>query len=380
MAGPPPDVQRLPALDGVRGMAVLVVVVHNAAWITGPSTQFSTKLFTAAAAGGWAGVQLFFVLSGLLITGILLDTRGRAGYFRSFYLRRTLRIFPLYYAVVVATVFVAAPLATNGLWAQQVRSEQWAYWLYVANWTQPFGHGISGLTHLWSLAVEEQFYLLWPLLVWWLGARGIGRLALAVVLVGPAIRYGLRAAGLPPGAAYEFTIARWDALAIGALLAVWVRHEGSRAVMLRWCTPVSVVVTALLFTLVILQRGFHQDELPVQVVGQSLLLILSACLLLWAMTEDAGASSAVKRLFSTAWMCDLGQYSYAVYLLHFPIHLLLQPSLMPWVRHADDLWHLPRALAYITLVFGMSYLGARITWLLIEQPCLALRTRISPRA
>ena len=173
-----PD-QRNKALDGVRGLALLIVVVHNTAWISGTSNHFTFKLYTSAAAAGWAGVQLFFVLSGFLITGILLDTQHAPNYFRRFYVRRTLRIFPLYFLMLAVAVFVVAPLQRDSSWAQSVHSYQWTYWLYVSNWTEPFGYSVHGLSHLWSLAVEEQFYLIWPLVVWWLSSRRLYWLAVA---------------------------------------------------------------------------------------------------------------------------------------------------------------------------------------------------------
>ena len=179
----------LPALDGVRGLAVLVVVIHNAGWLGGPTEQFILKLYSSVTSTGWIGVSLFFALSGYLITGILLDSRGKAGYFRSFYLRRTLRIFPLDYAFIALVVFVAAPLAWDREWASAVWRNQWSYWLYVSNWTQPFGISIHGITHLWSLAVEEQFYFIWPVLAWRLGRGGLVRLCLGMIAAGPFIRY-----------------------------------------------------------------------------------------------------------------------------------------------------------------------------------------------
>ena len=247
----------LPALDGVRGLAVLIVIIHNAGWIAGSSEQFIIKLFTAITAMGWTGVSLFFALSGLLITGILLDSRGHNGFFRSFYLRRTLRIFPLYYAFVAGIVFVAAPLAWSAEWAADVRTGQWPYWLYVSNWTQPFKIDVHGMTHLWSLAVEEQFYLIWPLLAYALGRRGLAKLAVAMIVTAPIIRYGLRAGGLPIDATYFFTFARWDALAAGALLAAMIRDDRERAWVVAWRGKLTLALVAALAVLVVVQRGFH---------------------------------------------------------------------------------------------------------------------------
>ena len=369
----------VPALDGVRGLAVLIVVFHNAGWISGGSKQLVVKALGALTASGWVGVQLFFTLSGLLITGILLDSRGREGYFRSFYLRRTLRIFPLYYAFVAGTVFVAAPLAWSAGWAEQVRTNQWPYWLYISNWTQPFQIEIFGLTHLWSLAVEEQFYFVWPLLAFWLGRRGLARLAIAMLVAGPLTRYGLSAAGLPIDATYFFTIARWDALAAGALLAALLRDERGRALVSPWTGRLTVVLLLVLGALVAMERGFHSRDLSITVIGQSVIGLLSACLLAYALDEGPRRIRALQRVLSSRALRTLGKYSYAIYLFHFPIHHALKTPLGPWVADSDDPLKIVRTLAYLGLVLVLSLAAALISWRLIEKPFLDLKDRWAPR-
>src|SRR5438105_4863766 len=151
--------RRLPQLDGIRGVAILVVMFHNESGIY-PSLRLE-NIF----ANGWMGVDLFFVLSGFLITGILLDSKDSETYFRDFYMRRCLRIWPLYYSMILF-MFVILP-ATDSAAARIVfeRSSPW--------WSYPFflqtffvqiparAAGPLGVT--WSLAIEEQFYLIWPL-------------------------------------------------------------------------------------------------------------------------------------------------------------------------------------------------------------------------
>src|SRR5262249_15618967 len=152
---------------------------------------------------GWAGVQLFFVLSGFLITGILLETRQRARYYRNFFGRRVLRIFPLYYAVLIVA-FVIVPLIAG----KQPRGHEHQLWLwvYLANWTGPFDGGVFIFGHFWSLAVEEQFYVTWPFLVRALPARAFATLCGVLIVAAPLSRALLRARGVDPEAVYEFTI------------------------------------------------------------------------------------------------------------------------------------------------------------------------------
>lgn len=369
----------VPALDGVRGLAVIIVIIHNAGWLGGDSSRFVLKLWAALTASGWIGVQLFFALSGFLITGILLDSLGRHGYFRSFYLRRTLRIFPLYYAFVILMVFVAAPLAWDPEWTSRVRANQWPYWLYLSNWAQAFGISIPGMSHLWSLAVEEQFYLLWPVLAWWLGRRRLAGLSVAMILTGPFIRYALRAEGLPQETAYLLTIARWDALAVGALLAAMMRDATGRAQVAAWKGRITAVSVVALVALVVRQHGFHAEDMPVQVIGQSLIGILSASLIAYAVHEGPAGLTALQRALSANWLRTAGKYSYAMYIFHFPIHHALKRYAQPWEAATDDSLRIFREAGYLTLIFVLTFGAALVSWRLIEKPFLDLKEKWAPR-
>lgn len=370
--------ERLPTLDGVRGVAVLVVVIHNSAWIAGESHLFLLKLFSAVTATGWVGVQLFFVLSGFLITGILVDTRGAPRYFTSFYLRRTLRIFPPYYFLVAVIVLVAPLLATDRAWVELVRSRQWVYWVYLSNWFTGTP-GIDPLSHTWSLAVEEQFYLAWPLLVWLCSPKALLRLCVVLVAVTPLVRLGLRVSGLSPEAAYTFTIARWDALALGAILALLLREDGGPEVVRRWRGRAVALGVLVVAGIVVRQHGFHSHELPVQVLGQSAVAILSAALVAYAIEDRPGQVQWLRAGLSRRWLRQAGKYSYAMYLFHQPIQQYLTPILGPQVRGADSLWRLARVSLYLAGVLALSLGAALVSWRLIEKPCLVLKDRIAPR-
>ena len=375
-----PESGRLLPLDGIRGLAVLIVIVHNAAWIAGSSDQLLLKATTALTASGWLGVQLFFALSGFLITGILLDAKGKPRFFRSFYLRRTLRIFPLYYTVIALTVFVAPLVAWSPEWVASVRQNQWPYWVYLSNWTEPFKHGIHGLSHLWSLAVEEQFYLVWPLVVWLTARRGLVALCVAMIVGTPFIRLGIRLADLPLEAAYMFTVARWDALAAGALVATLLRDPGGRALLHRWQARVAGAAGAALAALVLRQHGFHSEDIPNQVIGQSLIAILSAALLAYAAVSTAPVPPRLHSALSSTGLRTLGKYSYAMYVFHFPIHHALKLLLTDVVMGADTPMRLVRLLGYLVLVITLTFIAALISWRVIEQPFLDLKDRVAPRA
>ena len=144
MSSRPADAEaRMPALDGLRGLAIILVLAHNLQLMSAPMgwiARFSEYALNL----GWVGVQLFFVLSGFLITGILLDTQRVSNYYSSFFVRRSLRIFPLYFVMLVAVLWV---FPTLGIASHEAWSVQWPYWLYMSNWTQPGNDHPALLSH-----------------------------------------------------------------------------------------------------------------------------------------------------------------------------------------------------------------------------------------
>jgi peptidoglycan/LPS O-acetylase OafA/YrhL len=179
-----------PALDGLRGIAIILVLLHHYT-ILDPITP-GEELLAQTVLIGWAGVDLFFVLSGFLITGILIDARGSNRYFSSFYARRTLRIFPLYYLIAFVTLLVLPRFANlHALLAGSgAPTEQWPYWLYLTNFAiasrDDFLHGVLDIT--WSLAIEEQFYLVWAVVVWLCRPQALGWLCALIVVAAPVAR------------------------------------------------------------------------------------------------------------------------------------------------------------------------------------------------
>src|SRR5207244_9663063 len=166
--------QRIPQLDAVRGVAILLVILHN------QSSVFPSLHLERLFANGWMGVDLFFVLSGFLITGILLDTRKSPGYFKNFYARRCLRIWPLYYALLLF-MFALVPLVrpSEAHVAFQRSAPWWGYALFLQNFLISVPTNAAGaLAVTWSLAIEEQFYLVWALVVRFCSSAQITRMAI----------------------------------------------------------------------------------------------------------------------------------------------------------------------------------------------------------
>jgi peptidoglycan/LPS O-acetylase OafA/YrhL len=235
------DMKKIPQLDAVRGLAVLAVLIHN-------TDVYPSLHLGFIANNGWMGVDLFFVLSGFLITGILLDSKKSESYFKNFYARRCLRIWPLYYAALLF-MFVLVPLLgpSEAHAIFEARSAPWwSYLLFVQNFLVPIPSSATGLLGVtWSLAVEEQFYLVWPLVVRLFSANQLRKIAITVVCVSPVLRFYLSLHGLN---IYSNTLCRLDGLMLGALLALLVRSSSfvpSRLLTPAWIGLVIAVPLAL---------------------------------------------------------------------------------------------------------------------------------------
>jgi peptidoglycan/LPS O-acetylase OafA/YrhL len=218
----------IPALDGIRGIAIMLVMIYHSLLFTGISTaDVSDKIYYKIVNSYWLGVDIFFVLSGFLITGLLYDTRENRRFFSTFYARRSLRIFPVYYAVLFVLFWIRPFFAASPQLARISTLHQLWYWGYAANlliamkgWS-PFSLGL--LDHLWTLAVEEQFYLFWPLIVFFFRQRTL----IIISAVGIIASLGLRIALVCTGnivPAYVLTFSRMDTLAVGALVALVARY------------------------------------------------------------------------------------------------------------------------------------------------------------
>ncbi|HEY8165342.1 MAG TPA: acyltransferase [Gemmatimonadaceae bacterium] len=370
----------IPALDGVRGLAILVVMLGHFTLAYRPVHLWEAflKRFLET---GWLGVDLFFVLSGFLITGILLQAKGSKHYFRNFYARRTLRIFPLYYGFLIA-FFIIAPLvhppAPGGQFESWQKS-QWWFWTYLSNyqilfpqWARPYP-----LTHFWTLAVEEQFYLFWPAVVLLTSRKGLIRVCLATVVVALAVRIALHVAGIPETAGYRITPARIDTLAIGALLAVLVLDDHARELIRRYALRTFLICVTIMAAIAIPARTLPQSSFPMQLVGYPAIAVASALLISRAV--DGSGMGLLNRFFSTRVMRFLGKYSYGIYVIHFPLTRVfdrvgLRVASFPTIAGSE----LPGAIAYAAIATTVSILLALLSWHLYEKRFLSLK-RLFPR-
>ena len=287
-----------PELDGLRGIAIILVVTLHIAEQT--KIYFLMKVF----APGWIGVDLFFVLSGFLITSILLQSRNDDHYFSHFYARRILRIFPLYFGFLGLT-FALSPWICAAPVQAQIRQELPWYVAYLYNWRAAGGFGVYWLGHLWSLAVEEQFYFIWPFIVFVFPLAKLRQVCYALIAVAFLSRCYFATHGLQ-GFAYFSTIARFDDLALGGLAATFI---GQRTLL-----PRRALITGITLFLVtaFCSRGFEVHKRLVITVGTAAVgmaffgLVMMASLKQWAWLRRRELTWA-------------GKYSYGIYVFHFPL-------------------------------------------------------------
>jgi peptidoglycan/LPS O-acetylase OafA/YrhL len=366
----------MPSLDGLRGLAIGGVLASHflGSW---PLASAGDRAFIAVAGLGWSGVDLFFVLSGFLITGILVDTLGAAGWWRAFLARRTLRIFPLYYLALAVFWWAGPVVGLIDVWT--LRRWGWWYWSYLSNWAFAARETIPSLSHFWSLAVEEQFYLFWPLVVWLARGRRLAWVAAGLFAAGPLLRLAIvEASGWPAGSAYRVTPGRVDQLALGALLAVLFRTPGGRGWLVRWWRPVAVG-GALAFVALGLPLGpFDMHRAPLEIWSHTLLGLAYGGLLAGAVAGE-GTGGALQRLLGAAPLQVLGRYSYGLYVVHYFVHEAAVAAMRRWPGGAGALATRGGVLAYAAAATAVSLGLAWLSWHLFEKRFLALKSRFVAR-
>lgn len=324
--------RRLPELDGLRGLAIhLVIFYHYLPWIIPSDAGFPLSTLKTLGAISWSGVDLFFVLSGYLIGGILLDNRNAANYFGTFYRRRFLRILPLYGVMLAAFILLRAPLAE----VLDRQSEAWLFdgtlplWSY-ATLTQniatavlgPFGATWLGVT--WSLAVEEQFYIVLPLIVRFCPYRRLPLLICACIVAAPIFRVLVSSLAHSNIGAYVLMPSRGDSLMLGVLCAYAMRNFSIEAWLKSHRPGLKMIFAGLLVGVVVFSRFSFNSRVMIT-VGYSWLALTYACLLLLAVTSTQGR---LHRLLIQPVLVQSGIIAYGLYLLHIPMLGILSGILL----------------------------------------------------
>ena len=363
-------------LDGLRGLAVLMVMFGHFWLVQKPVSTIQTWTYTFVQ-NGWVGVDLFFVLSGFLITGILLEAKGSTHYFRNFYARRILRIFPLYwgflfvYFVILPRVVSLDPaspyLAAPGI-------KPW-FWAYASNMLALSRGAVipEGLNHFWSLAVEEQFYVIWPAIVFATTAKTLERTCVALVVFAFAFRLLLLMTPYHHTGGYVLTPARIDTLAIGAWLAVIYRDPIRRKAVERMAPRAFLVALFALAIANLPDLRMFGYRLSMQTVGFPLLAVMAASLISIG-TGEAAKNSRLRNAFSSRLLVTVGKYSYAMYVFHLPLVIAMQIAgvqMRTFSRGQPP--GILAALAYSIALSVTTFLAALASWHLYEKHFLKLK-------
>lgn len=347
---------RIPALDGLRGIAVLVVIISRFQAYPLNADGWLEKLWVGLVSLGYLGVDLFFVLSGFLITGILLKHRTSEHRFSAFYMRRALRILPLYYGLC-ALVLIALPLIGRG-------PEDSGQPVFNLLFLQNFKGLVDASEHLflgptWSLAIEEQFYLVWPFVIWMLGSRRAFYAIVGILAASVLSRAGMYLSGVNVEHIYLWTFSRLDGITLGSILAIArsePEHYRGLLQFFRRQTPVTLTLGLSIAAVSILTATHHHIAFE---PGMMLAGFLLMCMALTGLVLKAIENERFAKAISGAPLRSCGRYSYAMYLIHTPVIITLNEvsSMRP-----------------LNIVVGLivTYILGALSWWLFESRILSL--------
>lgn len=355
-----------PGIDGLRGLAILSVMTYHffdsrftidqrASW------DFNPVRF------GWVGVDLFFVISGFLITLILVSQKKRPHYFRNFFFRRTLRIFPLYFGFLFLffTLPVLLGLKMPASW-DKLSTRQEFFWFYLADlytfWFNSWPE--FSLSHFWSLGIEEKFYLFWPFVIYAFSTKAmkiICALLFFISIFSKILMLGYHENGVLVN--YTFPFCRLEGLVSGSYLAL-LFWEGKRTFNLNQYFLIALSLGVYL-GIYIHEKTLAPMTLTMQLIG----FPLNALVCFFLVSSALQKESLVTRLVDHSALRFLGKYSYALYLIHLPL-LGLLTKLSPLQTKSHSV--LPSFLPFLVWVL-FSLLFARISWLFLENPFLKLK-------
>lgn len=327
------NVTYYPALDGIRGLAILLVVLfHNFGFM---------RYFSF----GWLGVDLFFVLSGFLITGILMRSAGQENFLRNFYMRRVLRIFPLYYLCLIIFLIILPAFHKAPAGLKYYVDNQWWFWTYLQNWLFIIKKTTSSdiLHHFWSLAVEEQFYLIWPLIILLVRKPKLLIVIMSTVLITViCLRYIIWEKQIENLAYFNlYTFSRIDGIAIGSIMALV--HQLDHGFLKKNSTIIVLLLAGANFLFYFINSRNNFGFPYMAIIGYTTFALMFALLIYEAVT---GGSKIINVLFNNGILKFFGKISYGFYVYHWPLFVLLNPLLLSWLQEHSMPY--PHVLSSIT--------------------------------
>jgi peptidoglycan/LPS O-acetylase OafA/YrhL len=372
--------RRIPQLDGIRGTAILLVIIWHFVIVPvtqGPYQGVFARMVAHAGLLTWSGVDLFFILSGFLIGGILIDAKDSPNYFSTFYVRRVFRILPIYLLVVIAYLLLWSAAAGQRILLQETlgRPMPWyVYFTFTQNfWLAHHSWDAVYLTLSWSLAVEEQFYLLLPAIIRVLPKRFLLPVAVALAF-GSAGARSLMYLQYGPSwgtAAYTLIVSRADALMLGVICAVLLRDSRCKKFLTEniWILKASFAIFGL-GVAVLTYKGWGMGTMPMCTLGFTCLALFYASLLMVALISPEGVLS---RGFRATWLMWLGTIAYALYLFH---EIILDATFR-LLRHHTPIMAggLDALSALLALVVALCL--ARLSWIYFESKLVRIGHRFA---
>ncbi|GEM_PF-1162995 len=362
-------------IDGLRALAIMLVMWwHSSIWAYEISANPLNDLFIDAyvliSILGSSGVTLFFIISGFLITGILIDTSSDPQCLRKFYIRRSLRVFPLYYVALCLFLILSIIYIDE----YEISFDSLAYFLYVQNWIAIFDFSYNPigddknefLEHFWSLAIEEQFYLVWPVFFLFMykkfNSATIILSLLSIIFFSALLRFNMvYMEGVSWAIPYTWTITRFDSLVMGGLLIYAVKKKYKIIDIIKKYSH--MLMGLLLFSAIII---LFRNE--IFIVNVSYIVFLSGLFYVLLIIHLSGKSELSNRLFNNRLVQNIAKVSYGLYIFHLPVMRILQDFLMPyelgfWSNH------------FIILFFGffISFVISQLSYKYFENPILKLK-------
>ncbi|MBI5840699.1 MAG: acyltransferase [Chloroflexi bacterium] len=366
--------ERTKELDSLRGIAIILVIAAHTLKRANSFTHHETLYFISnMIAFGWVGVDIFFVLSGFLITSILLRTRDDKNYFKNFYMRRALRIFPLYYICITLILFFT-PILDPEYTARVPHAIPFLL-LYQQNWLiLSDGSGLNAYLFVtWSLAIEEQFYLIWPTVVYFTRRETLIKISVGIIVLSIITRISCTLLWddtfLITRFFYLNTFSRFEELVSGALLAALFTNPAWKARLQPISFPVFLAALSAFVALCISvfpNTNPALGSIPLTLGVYTLAAVFSAALIATLMTHPE--KSTIRRVFQNSVLAFFGKYSYSMYLLHLPISILLLEAL--W-RTGIRGWK--GYVSYTALAYVITILASLLTWHLLEKHMLNLK-------
>jgi peptidoglycan/LPS O-acetylase OafA/YrhL len=372
--------RRIPELDGLRGTAILSVVVWHYFYFSPDPSHRSTDLlhnlyiyFERCIAIGWSGVDLFFVLSGFLIGGILLNVRDSSSYFRTFYIRRFFRIVPIYYVWIILFILLAACSSHAGRpYSSFGQPRTWyevgVHFFFVQNLVFLNYSGLAGAWFIaaWSLAVEEQFYLVAPFIVRLFSHRALSWFLILIILLAPCLRISIPR-WLPSTGTFDLGYVlmpcRADSLSLGMLLAIIWRKQQSFAMLEN--NRRTLYTLFVIFLVGSIALNFYlpsHNSVALQSISFSWLAVFFSLLILVTLISPGGPFGC---LFRMNWLRELGRVSYCIYLIHQVVNRLCHGVFLASPSDSPANW---KTVAIPMVAIVTSYAIARLSWIYFEYP------------